>query len=125
VLLLLFFGSNKVLSTLETHSTKATEVGESNKAGVWWRSPQPPEANGISVVDSSTVFYFCYFLEEIKYVQLTLETHSTKATEVGESNKAEVSAPDDAAIFQLFSQKHALLGIFWSKFLLKTEFLNG
>jgi len=34
VLLLLFFGRNKVRSTLETHSTKATVVGESKKAEV-------------------------------------------------------------------------------------------
>jgi len=66
VLLLLFFGSNKVHSTLETRSTKATEVGESNKVGVWGRSPQPPETKGVSVVDPPTVCYFCYFLEEIK-----------------------------------------------------------
>jgi len=32
VLLLLFFGTNKVRSTLEKRSTKAAEVGESSKA---------------------------------------------------------------------------------------------
>jgi len=40
------FRSNKVRSMLETHSTKATAVSKSNNAGVWVRSPQPPEANG-------------------------------------------------------------------------------
>jgi len=60
---------NKVRSTLETHSMNATKVGESNKAGVWGRNPQPPEANWVSVVDLPSVYYFCYFLEEIKYVQ--------------------------------------------------------
>jgi len=34
VLLLLSFGSDKLRSTLETHSLKVTEVDESNKVGV-------------------------------------------------------------------------------------------
>jgi len=65
-------------------------------------------------------------------VRSTLEKHSTKAIAVGESNKATGGqrgfgggATDAAAIFQLFFQKYAVLGIFWSKFLLKTTFLNG
>jgi len=63
--------------------------------------------------------------------------HLMKATTVGESNNAGFGAPvggqwgfgggasDAAAILQLFFQKYAFLGIFWSKFLLKTAFLNG
>jgi len=27
---------------------------------VWERSPQPPEANGVSEVETPTVCYFCY-----------------------------------------------------------------
>jgi len=32
---------------------------------------------------------------------------------------------DAATILQLFFTKYAFLGAFWSKFLLKTAFLNG
>jgi len=77
----------------------------------------------------------CYFFG-INKLWSTLETHSTKVSEVGESNKAEVltagaqrglggEARDVAAILELFSQTYAFLGVFWSKFLLKTAFLNG
>jgi len=55
-----------------------------------------------------------------------LETHSVKATAVGESNNAgsEGGAPDVAAILQFFSKVRIFLGMFRSKFLLTTAFLN-
>jgi len=39
----------------ETHSTKTTAVGESNDAGVWGRSPQPPEVNKGSGAEPPTL----------------------------------------------------------------------
>jgi len=57
-----------------------------------------------------------------------VETHSTKAVAVGKSNNAGVWGPAGGhatAILQLFSPKYTFLGIFWSKILLKTAFLNG
>jgi len=46
---------------LETHSTKATAVGESNNAGVW--GSEPPDANGGSWAEPPTLrrFYSYFF----------------------------------------------------------------
>jgi len=41
------FRSNKVRSVLETHSTKAISVAESNNAGVWEPSLQSSVDNGV------------------------------------------------------------------------------
>jgi len=40
---------------LETHSTKATTVGESNNAGGLGTEPQTPDANGGSGADLLTL----------------------------------------------------------------------
>jgi len=69
---------------LETHSTKAAAVGESNNAGIWGRSPQLPEANGGLGVKLLTLRRFYRFFPKIRIFRLN-----------------------------------------WSKFLLKTAFLNG
>jgi len=50
--------------------------------------------------------------------------YSTEATALGESNNAGVRG-GRCGDFTAFFQKYAFLGIFWSKFLLKTAFLNG
>jgi len=55
-----------------------------------------------------------------------LETHSTKPTAVGESKNARVWERKRFGDFTaFFFKKIVFLGRFWSKFLLKTAFLNG
>jgi len=56
------FGSNKVRTTLEKHSTKATAVGESNNAA-GRKDLQPPEANRDSRAEPPTLrrFYSLFF----------------------------------------------------------------
>jgi len=46
---LFFFEGNKTHLVLEINFDKVVIVCESNNAGVWGRSPQPPEANGGSL----------------------------------------------------------------------------
>jgi len=53
---------------LETHSTKATAVGKSNNARVWGRSPQPPEANGGSGADPSTLQRILQLLQKYAFL---------------------------------------------------------
>jgi len=45
---------------LETHSTKAITVGESNNAGVWGRSPQTPEVRISKCYGNFTAFFQKY-----------------------------------------------------------------
>jgi len=52
VVFLFLFQDNKAHLALEINFDKLVIVGESNNAGIWGWSPQPPEVNGGSGAES-------------------------------------------------------------------------
>jgi len=68
---LFFFEGNKPNLVSEMNFDKVVIVGESNNAGVWRRSPQPPEDNGGSGAKPSTLKrFFTSFFKEYAFLSI-------------------------------------------------------